>query len=219
MAKVLVIHGERGPRKFLEARASVHHEVKGVKHIGKAIKEVNKFKPELMICEIDPRNKDAMDLLRHLKRNRIDIPVVLVGNAAAGVLKPMAMKIGAAAFVEYPMEQAALDQAMSKALQDDKDAHGTVPPITDEEKNANISEMEKQLNRHMECFAGKNQVFIQSVVRGVGSKSKPRIALKCKLRKEFGYPPDVYYEYIRDVCCDNPGACPAYQAFKARNSA
>ncbi len=29
----------------------------------------------------------------------------------------------------------------------------------------------------------------------------------------------IYYEYIRDVCCNDPSACPAVQQFAAKNSA
>jgi hypothetical protein len=68
------------------------------------------------------------------------------------------------------------------------------------------------------CFAGRNQVYIQSLITDVGTTTKPRITLKCPIRKDFGYPPNVYYQFIRDVCCGNPSACPAYQEFTARKA-
>lgn len=72
------------------------------------------------------------------------------------------------------------------------------------------------LNRRMVCVAGRNQVFIQSMILGGGRTSRPRIALKRPLRKQFGYSPDVYHEFIRDVCCADPSSCPAWQAFQQR---
>lgn len=89
------------------------------------------------------------------------------------------------------------------------------PPITDEELGANLSELERRLNREMKCPAGMNQVFIRSLVMA-GGTSKPRIALKCHLRRDIGLPQEVFYEHIRDVCCANPESCEAYRKFKDR---
>lgn len=89
------------------------------------------------------------------------------------------------------------------------------PPIADEESNGNLSVLETSLNRDMKCVAGKNQVYIRSLLTGNGT-TKPRIALKCHLRRDMGQSPEVFYEHIRDVCCGNPEQCEAYRAFKAR---
>lgn len=95
-----------------------------------------------------------------------------------------------------------------------RDAFG--PPLTDEEASANLSDLERSLNENMVCHAGKNQVFIRSLIVG-RSTTKPRIALKCHLRRDIGEPAEVFYEHIRDVCCNDPTQCPAYQAFKKRH--
>ncbi len=219
MAKLLIIHSSRSARKFLSSRAGVHHTVKVMEDVLSGMKAIPPFRPDVLIMEMDPRNMQAMDLLRRLKEKRIKTPVILVGPAGAGVLAPMAKKLGANEFVEYPMEQDTFDQVIANALQTDQEETGDLPAITEEERNANLSELEKSLNRHMVCVAGKNQVYIQSLIISAGRTSKPRIALKCPLRKQFGYRPDVYYEYIRDVCCSDPSGCAAYQEFAARNTA
>ena len=219
MARILLVHRDRKARKFIEERASVHHEVRAVDSLGKATRAIATTRPQVLLAEINGKSNDALDLLRYMKRNRIDLPVILVGGARAGMLKHFAMKLGAKAYIEYPMEQHAFDEAISGSFQADREAHGGVPPITREERDANISELEKDLNRHMVCIAGKNQVYIQALIEGMGRTSKPRVALKCQLRKQFGHPPDVYYEYIRDMCCGDPTACPAFQEFQERNSA
>ena len=89
------------------------------------------------------------------------------------------------------------------------------PPITAEEQKGNLSELEKKLNAQMKCPAGKNQVFIRSLVLATGT-TQPRVALKCQLRKDVSLPVDVFYEHIRDVCCSSPESCPAYKQFKDR---
>jgi hypothetical protein len=90
------------------------------------------------------------------------------------------------------------------------------PPLTPEELTTNLSLLERQLNREMRCTAGKNQVYIRSLLTG-SSTTRPRIALKCPLKRDIGQPHDVFYEEIRDVCCSEPGQCPAWQAFQKRH--
>lgn len=89
------------------------------------------------------------------------------------------------------------------------------PPLTDEEQRANLSELEKRLNAQMKCPAGKNQVYLRSLLTGRGT-TQPRIALRCTYRRDVGMTPEVFYEHIRDVCCCDPEKCEAYRAFKAR---
>ena len=63
------------------------------------------------------------------------------------------------------------------------------PPITDEESNGNLSLLENQLNRNMKCVAGRNQVYLRSLLTGHGT-TQPRIALTCHLRKDAGEEPE-----------------------------
>lgn len=89
------------------------------------------------------------------------------------------------------------------------------PPITPEENGANLSLLEARMNRGMRCFAGRNKVYLQSLVGPAGA-SEPRIALKCPLRRACGLPCDVYYEFIRDTCWGDPSRCEVLQKFLAR---
>lgn len=91
------------------------------------------------------------------------------------------------------------------------------PPLTPEELTANLSVLERKLNSHMTCPAGKNQVFVRSLVTN-GGTTRPRIVLKCHLRRDVKQSPDVYYEHIRDVCCGKHETCPAWQAFQERHA-
>lgn len=90
------------------------------------------------------------------------------------------------------------------------------PPLTPEELTTNLSVLERNLNRAMKCTAGRNQVYIRSLLTG-STTTRPRIALKCPLRRDIGQPAEVFYEHIRDLCCGDPEQCEAWQAFKARH--
>lgn len=67
----------------------------------------------------------------------------------------------------------------------------------------------------MKCPAGRNQVYIRSLIL-VGTTTRPRIALKCPLRRDLHMTADVFYEHIRDVCCERHEQCPAWKAMKER---
>jgi len=89
------------------------------------------------------------------------------------------------------------------------------PALTPEELGANLSELEAKLNQGMKCPAGRNQVYVRSLLTGT-STTRPRIALKCPLRRAINLPPDVFYEHIRDVCCGAFQVCEAWRAMQER---
>lgn len=219
MARVLIIHSDRSARKRLEHHAETHHQVAAASDLRAGLKLLARTRPQVVVVGLSVKKTEAFEFLRHQQRDGKQIPTIVVASADAGSYQPLAMKLGAAAFLEYPLENTALDEAIAKITNADFQSKGQQPPITAEEAAANLTELEADLNRRMQCFAGKNLVYIQSFVLGGGKTSTPRIALKCPLRKQYGEPPNVYYEYVRDVCCSNPSTCTAHQTFKAKHSA
>ena len=218
MSLILVVHHDKEARKALEKLAVKHHPVVSTPDVNKGLKAIRRHYPALGLVGIEAKQLSALTLLKFLKDNRYDVPMLLVANADAGQYQQVAMKLGAKAFLEYPLDQSRFDAAVSLALQDCYDAKKTPMPITKHERKANLSQLENDLNRQMKCFAGKNLVFLQSMILGL-QKTKPRICLKCPLRREFGLTERVYYEYIRDICVGDPDLCPAVQKFQARTSA
>ena len=217
-SKVVVIHSDKHVRKGLEALCSVHHEPVAVSDVKAGLKMILKISPVLAVVGLDARKKEALQLLRYMKSYGSVVPVIVVAGAAAGAMQMQIMKAGAKGFLEYPVDQARFDRELSRVLQTKLDVTAGIPAITDEELDANLSDLERTFNRQMKCHAGRNQVHLQSLIIG-RTKTKPRISLKCSLRASFNMQPNVYYEYIRDVCCNDPSACPAVQQFQAKNSA
>ncbi|MBN2448649.1 MAG: hypothetical protein JXO22_18125 [Phycisphaerae bacterium] len=89
------------------------------------------------------------------------------------------------------------------------------PPITAEEQSTNLTVLENRFNKDMKCPAGRNQVYVRSLLTGSGT-TRPRIALKCPLRKDIGLTPEIFFEEIRDLCCGDPDKCEAWQKLKDR---
>lgn len=104
---------------------------------------------------------------------------------------------------------------MAAKMRRGRTAEAFGPPITPEEAQGNLSQLEKQLNGEMKCPAGKNQVYIRSLLTGRGT-TQPRIALKCPLRKDIGEQPEIFFEQIRSLCCTDHEQCPAWRQMKSR---
>jgi DNA-binding response OmpR family regulator len=217
-SRIVIVETDRSTRKFLEAACSVHHAASAAGDLKSGLKLILKLKPVLVVAGLDTSKKMALQLMRYMKQYKATMPVLVIGGRGAGALQMAATKAGAKGYLEFPVDQARLDREISRVLQADLDSQDSIPAITDEEKSSNLTVLENDLNRQMKCPSGRNQVYLQSLIVGL-RKTKPRIALKCPMRREFGMRADVYYEYIRDVCCSDPTACPAVQQFHAKNSA
>lgn len=94
-----------------------------------------------------------------------------------------------------------------------KEAFG--PPLTPQEVSGNLSTLERELNQKMVCPAGRNQVFIRSLLTRNGG-TQPRIALKCHLRRDMGEDQHVFFQHIVDCCTGDPSKCAAHEHFKNR---
>lgn len=217
-SKIVLIHSDKRVRKGLEGMCSVHHKPIAVGDVKTGLKMILKVSPALAFVGLDSHKKDALQLLRYMKSYGSAVPVIVVADPGAGALQMQAMKAGAKGFLEYPVDQARFDREITRVLQTKLDLIATLPPISEEEKDANLSDLERTLNRKMKCHAGRNQVHLQSLIMGL-TKTRPRISLHCVLRAQFNMQANVYYEYVRDVCCNDPGACTAVQQFEAKNSA
>lgn len=215
MSRVLVIHHDNKVRAKLETMLrGRQHMVSGNQDLVAGVKDIVRNKPEVVVVGQDTKKEEGTRLLKYLKTNEVKIPVVVVAMRGTGSHQPIAMKLGAKAFLEFPVDEARLNEAVSAALKAHEAAMSGPPPISEEEMRSNLSMLEKQLNSRMKCFAGRNQVYIQSMILG-GATSRPRICLKCSLRAEYGMSREVYYEFIRDVCCGETTRCEAVRKFKA----
>jgi len=212
VAHVLVIHHDSSIRDNLTGLVKVRHEAEPARDVVLGVKQMARRRPDVIVIGHDKEKQEGLRLLKFLRDNQVKIPVIVVYSRGCGEHQPTAMKLGARAYLEYPVDAARLDAAITSALAAKASANAGPPPLTAEEANANLSMLESQLNRKMKCFAGRNQVYLQSVIGRVG---RPRIALKCNLRANYGMSKDVYYEWIRDICCGDPTQCEAYRQFQA----
>ena len=214
MARVLVINHNTEILRHLAKNLENHHEFMAIDNLLTGVKHLPKIVPDVVVVGQDKKKKEGLRLLRYLRTNAIRVPVIVVLSAGGGAWQPMLMKLGAKRLLEHPVDEDELNEAILAAVKGRAEELAGPRPITNEELRSNLTVLETTLNKKMKCFAGKNQVFIQSQILG-GATTKPRIMLRCSLRAEYGLSRDMYYEYIRDICCEDPGQCEAVQRFNA----
>ena len=214
MARILLIHHDQPTLKRLAAYLETSHEVLAVDNLMGGVKYLAKIKPEVVVVDHDAAHKHAARLLTYMRDNRVKAAVVAIYSKDAASTQPMLVKLGAKALIPDTADRNHLFEAINTAQAAQAAQQAAPPPICEEELNGNLSLLENQLNKTMKCFAGTNQVFLQSRLLGQLT-SKPRIMLRCPLRPDYGLPRDVFYEYIRDVCCKAPAQCEAYRRFTA----
>lgn len=214
VARIVLIHHDTPTLKRLAAYLQSAHEFLAVDNIIGGVKYVARIKPEVIIVGHDAAHQNAAKLLTWMRDNRVKAAVVVIYSHDAASTQPMLVKLGAKALVPDSVTEQQLNEAIRTAQVVYAAQHAGPPPVCEEEQNGNLSMMETQLNKQMKCFAGTNQVFIQSRLLGRAT-TRPRIMLRCPIRPDYGMPRDVYYEYIRDVCCKNPMLCEAHRRFTA----
>ncbi|UCD27593.1 MAG: response regulator [Planctomycetota bacterium] len=213
MPKLLIIHNNRSVRSSLEKLGGDQYDVTSAKDLLTGIKSMIKVRPDVIVVGHEPKTKEGIKLLRYMRDNTLKTPVILVLSQANEAVQTEALRLGAKGFMEFPVDGDDFFRVLVKARKAKSVSFAPPPPVTDEELNSNLSMLEHKLNRKMKCFAGQNQVYIQSLMQG-GIRHKPRICLKCSLRAEYGLNREVYYEFIRDICCRNPKKCKAVRLFK-----
>jgi len=218
VARVLLIHHDAPKLRRLAGCLMDHHEIVATDNLLKGIRQIAKVKPEVIVVGQDAARQEGTKLLTYLRDNRLKTAVVAVYSPDAKSSQPMLIRLGAKALVPVAADEPHLNEAIRKAMVLYTAQLAGPPPVTEEEHNSNLSFVERDLNRKMKCFAGANLVFIQSRLLGRAT-TKPRIMLRCPLRAEYGLTRDVYFEYIRAVCCGTPEMCEAYRQFNADREA
>jgi len=217
VACVLIVSGNELERELIRAYLSREHQVTTVDRLNGAVKSLKRQKPDVLIAQLSKKSPEAVHLLTHLRDYRLTVPTIVVTDRNCADLKAAARKLGACAFVDRPVSESALQAAVAAAARGTSTASDDVPPLTSEEQRANITQLAKELNGRMKCPAGLRQVFLQSFITSAGTKTTPRVCLRCKVRAEFGMRPHVYYEHIRDICCGDPRRCEAFRLLQKRS--
>lgn len=213
MAKVVLVCGDESERTLLLACLTGNDTTAVTSHKD-AAKALTQGSPDLVIVRVDAKDSTGMDVLHFMKRGQIHVPTIVILPRSAGSLETEAWQLGVRTFVSAPIRYEDFRKAMDKVRQSKPVLGDALPAITEAERNANLSEMVKDLHRRMKCPAGSSRVLIRSIVLGLNEKSEPRISLRCPIRQAVGLDEYVYFEHIEKYCCSQPKACDAVIQYK-----
>jgi DNA-binding NtrC family response regulator len=123
---VLVVDDEPALREVLSLRiADWGHDVRAVADASEAERELDRARPDLVLCDLVLPGASGMELLKRVKRQDERLPVVMMtahGNVDGAV---EAMKLGAADFLTKPLDYVALYALLEATANDLQQQRGS----------------------------------------------------------------------------------------------
>jgi DNA-binding NtrC family response regulator len=215
VARVVLVCPDATERTVLRACLN-GHSVAEVKTFKDAAKALTQASPDVVLARLDTRDSTGMDILRLMRRSRIDVPAIAVLPLRGTPLESEAWQLGVRIYIAMPISyedvRLAVENALRQGERADEVANG--PDITHTERDTNLSVLVNELTRNMKCPAGSNRVLIRSVIKGVNDKTEPRICLRCPIRQAVGLNEYVFFEHLRDYCTGDYHACDAVIQYK-----
>src|ERR1051326_1139145 len=118
---VLVIDDEPALREVLALRiADWGHDVRTIGDATQAEREIDRQRPDLVLCDLVLRGSSGMELMRRIKRNDERLPVVMItahGDVDGAV---EAMKSGATDFLTKPLDYVSLNGLLTSVAGEKK---------------------------------------------------------------------------------------------------
>ncbi len=115
-SRVLVIDDEEAIRTVLEARLSAWGlEVDSASDLLSAESRIDDFDPQIIVTDVMLPDGSGVDLLRSLRRNGVESPVILITAHGTVELAVEAMKLGALDFLTKPLDYDRLARSLEAA--------------------------------------------------------------------------------------------------------
>ncbi len=219
MANVLIVDKEEVELEVLEAILASEHQVVAFRKTRDGLKSIVESEPDFIVAKLEKRGGPAIDVLRFLRDSRRRIPTIVLVPLGAEEGKSDAVKLFAKLFVRSPVRRQDLLEVVESALAAKAEGADEPPPLTPMEERGNLTQLCRELNSRVTCAIGKNQVYVQSILKGSRTRTKPRVTLKCKVRPMFGFSQDVYFGHIQKVCCGHPDtSCEAFKLYQEKGA-
>ena len=97
--------------------------------LNEALDLVEEVRPDLILCDIQLPDGSGLDLIRHLRKEGIRIPIILFTGLPDMALAAEGMKLGAVDFLTKPLDMAHLSRLIHRTLarSEDRVRHATEP--------------------------------------------------------------------------------------------
>ncbi len=116
-SRILVVEDDFALRSALVASLEVAgFDVTAIEDAESAVVVLNKFRPDLVVTDVQMKSMSGVDLLRHIRKNDRYLPVVLMTAFAEIKDAIEVMKLGACDYLEKPFEPKGLTLLIEKYL-------------------------------------------------------------------------------------------------------
>ena len=195
--RVLIVDDDAASRELLEARlGALNCEVAMATDGREALSAISREAPAVVLLDLQMPGMDGMEVLRALRQDRIDVPVIVITAHGSIESAVAAMKEGAYDFILKPFDPKHLEIVVRKAL-DRENLKREVARLTEEVdrryhlvigKNAGMNEAVETAKKAAvskstvlllgESGTGK-EIFARSIHNWSERKDKPFIAINC----------------------------------------
>ncbi|MGE0191661.1 MAG: sigma-54-dependent transcriptional regulator [Planctomycetota bacterium] len=128
MSRILIVEDEPNARVTLGEVFADEHEVVLAEDVDEALERFRAQPPNLVLTDILlPGERDGLDLLKEVRRQRPDVPVIVMTAYGSVERAVRAMRDGAHDFLEKPIDLRRLRQLVAGALRDAAAAPASAP--------------------------------------------------------------------------------------------
>ena len=119
-AEILIVDDNADIRNILNELISDHgFKTRVAANFRQALNEIDKKLPDVAIIDVklDKGDNDGIELLSHIKKKNIDIPVIIISGHANIEMAIKSLKNGAFEFIEKPFDQERLMNFVNRAVE------------------------------------------------------------------------------------------------------
>lgn len=130
VARILIVDDERQVRRFLRASlASEGYRTIEARTAEEALSAMHASEPDLVLLDLGLPDADGMDLIKAVRGERSDTPIIVVSARDHEKDKVKALELGANDYVTKPFSTGELMARIRVALRHEAAASGQSPPV------------------------------------------------------------------------------------------
>ena len=197
LPRVLVVDDEIGPRESLRMLLKTHYQVATADSGPVALRELPRFRPDLVIMDVKMPQMDGLEVLRQIKLTDPSVEVIMITAYASLETVRQALTYGAFEYLIKPFSRKDLEETVHRALgrrRSELGARGQIAMLVSEMRSlaAKTRELEEAARRESaeQSLRVTQLSILREISRGILGQLDPdeiTSAVSEQLRTALGY--------------------------------